>query len=51
MHDLYHVNHSPSNLKDTIQGPHTRSHANKLQEQVKSFLLDFNYNISENVTT
>ena len=29
MHDLSHVNHPPSNLKDTIQGPLTRSHASE----------------------
>jgi hypothetical protein len=49
MHDLSHVNHPPSNLKDTIQGPHTRSHTKKLQEQVNSFLIVFNFNTSENV--
>jgi len=49
MHDLSHVNHPPSNLKDTTQGPLTRSYAKKLQEQVNSFLIDFNFNIYENV--
>jgi len=49
MHDLSHVNHPPSNLKDTIQEPLTRSRAKKLQEQVNSFLIDINFNISENV--
>jgi len=49
MHDPSHVNHPLSNLKDTIQGPLTRSCAKKLQEQVNSFLIDFNFNISENV--
>jgi len=49
MHDLSHVNHPPSNLKDTIQGPLTRSHTKKLQEQVNSFLINFNFNTSENV--
>ena len=49
MHDLSHVNHPPFNLKDTIQGPLTRSHTKKLQELVNSFLIDFNFNTSENV--
>jgi len=49
VHDLSHVNHPPSNLKDTTQGPLTRSYAKKLQEQVNSFLIDFNFNISENI--
>jgi len=41
-----HVSSSP---KDTNQGPLTRSHAKKLQEQVNSFLTDCNFNTSENV--
>ena len=49
MHDLSHVNHPPSNLKDTIQGPLTRSHTKKLHEQVNSSLVDFSFNTSENV--
>ena len=49
MHDLSHVNHPPSNVKDTIQGPLTRSRTKKLQEQVNSSLIDFNFNTSENV--
>jgi len=49
MHDLSHANHPSSNLKDTIQGPLTRSRTKKLQEQVNLFLIDFNFNTSENV--
>ena len=41
-----HVSSSP---KDTNQGPLTRSHAKKLQEQVNSFLTDYNLNTSKNV--
>ena len=41
-----HVSSSP---KDTNQGPLTRSHAKKLQEQVNSFLTECNFNTYENV--
>jgi hypothetical protein len=41
--------HASSCPKDTNQGPHTRSCAKKLQEQVNSFLTDCNFNTSENV--
>jgi hypothetical protein len=43
------INHPPSNIKDTNQGPLTRSHAKKLQEQVNSFLTDYNFNTFKNV--
>ena len=46
---ISHVNHPPSNLKDTIQGPLTKCHTKKLQEEVNSFPIDFNFNTSENV--
>jgi hypothetical protein len=49
IHDLSHIYHLSSNLKDTMQGSFTRSCAKKLQEQVNSFLINFNFNISENV--
>jgi hypothetical protein len=41
--------HATSSPKDTNQGPLTRSHANKLQEQVNSFLTEYNFNTSENI--
>ena len=41
--------HASSSLKDTNQGPLTRSHAKKLQEQVNSFLTECNFNTYENV--
>jgi hypothetical protein len=41
--------HATSSPKDTNQGPLTRSRAKKLQEQVKSFLTNYNFNISKNV--
>jgi len=43
------VMHASSSTKDTNQGPLTRRHAKKLQEQVNSFLTDCNFNTSENV--
>jgi hypothetical protein len=42
-------NHSPSNMNIINPGPLTRSRAKKLQEQVNSFLIDFNSNTCENV--
>jgi hypothetical protein len=36
------IMHASSSTKDTNQGPLTRSHAKKLQEQVNSFLIDYN---------
>ena len=41
--------HASSSPKDTNQGPLTRSHAKKLQEQVNSFLTDCNFHTSKNV--
>ena len=41
--------HASLSPKDTNQGPLTRSRAKKLQEQVNSFLTDFNFNTSKNV--
>ena len=38
VHDTSNVKNSPSNIKDTNQGPLTRHRAKKLQEQVNSFL-------------
>ena len=37
------------NIKNTNQGPLTRSRAKKLQVQVNSFLTDYNFIISKNV--
>ena len=48
VHASSSINHSPSNIKDTNQGPLTRSRAKKLQEQVNSFLTDYNLNTSKN---
>jgi hypothetical protein len=42
--------HSNSSPKDTNQGPFIRIRAKKLQEQVNSFLTDYNFHTSENVT-
>jgi hypothetical protein len=41
--------HAISSLKDTNQGPLTRSRTKKLQEQVKSFLAEINFDIFKNV--
>ena len=41
--------HSSSRPKDTNQGPLTRSRAKKLQEEVNSFLIDFDFNTSKDV--
>jgi hypothetical protein len=49
IHASSSISHSPSNIKDTNQGPLTRSRAKKLQEQVNSFLTDYNFNTSKNV--
>jgi len=49
IHASSSINHPLSNIKDTNQGPLTRSHAKKLQEQVNSFLTDYNFNTSKNV--
>jgi len=49
LHASSSINHPPSNIKDTNQGPLTRSRAKKLQEQVNSFLTDYNFNTSKNV--
>jgi predicted HNH restriction endonuclease len=49
VHASSSINHSPSNIKDTNQGPLTRSRAKKLQEQVNSFLTYYNFIISKNV--
>ena len=38
VHDISNVKNSPSNIKNTNQGPLTRCRAKKLQEQVNSFL-------------
>jgi hypothetical protein len=43
------IKHPPSNMKDTNQGPITRRRAKKLQEQLNSFLTDYNFNTSKNV--
>jgi len=49
LHASSSINHPPSNIKDTNQGPLTRSRAKKLQDQVNSFLTDFNFNTSKYV--
>ena len=49
VHASSSINHPPSNTKDTNEGPLTRSRAKKLQEQVNSFLTDYNFNTSKNV--
>jgi hypothetical protein len=49
VHASSSINDSTSNIKYTNQGPLTRSRAKKLQEQVNSFLTDYNFNISKNV--
>ena len=49
IHASSSVNHSQSNIKDTYQGPFPQTHAKKLQEQVNSFLTNFNFNTSKNV--
>jgi hypothetical protein len=49
VHASSSISRSPSNIKDTNQGPLTRSRAKKLQEQVNSFLTDYNFNTSKNV--
>jgi len=38
VHAISSINHPPSNIKDTNQGPLTRRRAKKLQEQENSFL-------------
>ena len=43
------VKNSPSNIKDTNQGPLTRSRAKKLQEQVNSFLINYAFMTSKDV--
>jgi len=49
VHATSSMNRPSSNIKDTNQGPLTRSRAKKLQEQVNSFLTDYNFNTSKNV--
>jgi hypothetical protein len=49
VHASSSINHPPSNIKDINLGPLIRSHAKKLQEQINSFLTDYNFNISKNV--
>ena len=49
VHDTSNVKNSPSNIKDTNQGPLTRRRAKKLQEQVNSFLTDCAFMISKDV--
>jgi hypothetical protein len=49
VHATSSINHPPSNIKDINQGPLTRSHAKKLQEQVNSLMTNYNFNISKNV--
>jgi hypothetical protein len=49
VHASSSINDSTSNIKDTNQGPLTRSRTRKLQEQVNLFLTDYNFNISKNV--
>jgi hypothetical protein len=41
--------HAISSPKDTNQGPLSRRRTKKLQEQVKSFLVEINFDIFENV--
>jgi hypothetical protein len=48
VHGSSSISHPPSNIKDTNQGPLTRSRAKKLQEQVNSFLTNYNFNTSKN---
>ena len=48
-HDTSNVKNSPSNIKDTNQGPLTRRRAKKLQEQVNSFLTDCAFMTSKDV--
>ena len=49
VHDTSNVKNSPSNIKDTNQGPLTRCRAKKLQEQVNSFLTDCAFMTSKDV--
>ena len=49
IHASSSINPSPSNIEDSNHGPLTRSRAKKLQEQVNSFLTDFNFNNSKNI--
>jgi hypothetical protein len=44
---LEHEEHSPSNIGERNHGSLTRSRAKKLQEQMNSFLIDFDINISK----
>ena len=45
-HMLEHEEHSLSNTSERNHCPLIRIHAKKLQEQVNSFLIDFDFNIS-----
>ena len=45
-HMLEHEEHSPSNTSERNHCPLIRIRAKKLQEQVNSFLIDFDFNIS-----
>ena len=47
--DTSNVKNSPSNIKDTNQGPLTRCRAKKLQEQVNSFLTNCAFITSKDV--
>ena len=49
IHASSSVNPPPSNIKGANEGPITRSHAKKLQEQVNSFLTDYRFNNTKNV--
>ena len=48
-YDTSNVKNSPSNIKDTNQGPLTRCRAKKLQEQVNSFLTNCAFITSKDV--
>ena len=49
VHDTSNVKNSPSNIKDTNQGPLTRRRDKKLQEQMNSFLTDCAFMTSKDV--
>ena len=49
VHDISNVKNSPSNIKNTNQGPLIRCRAKKLQEQVNSFLTNCAFMTSKDV--
>jgi hypothetical protein len=48
MHAPSSVNNSQTNIKDTNQGPVTRSRAKKLQQEVNALLYEFHLNVNKN---